>query len=171
MIGAFGFGVVASANGRLVERFRRALDRVLGRWMGGWLARHAGRFQRADEQMIRFFRSEPRGLVLPLLLYSAGWVLRGVETLIFLSLLGVAVSFNVAVLLESTLVLVRSVAVPVPAGLGVQDVGYVLSLRAIGIPDATTVSAAFVLMKRGRDAFWIVVGFLLLGGERTKARA
>jgi uncharacterized membrane protein YbhN (UPF0104 family) len=83
----------------------------------------------------------------------------------------VTLSLNVATLLESTLVLVRSGAVPVPAGLGVQDVGYVLSLRALSIPDATTVSAAFVLMKRGRDVFWIVVGFLLLGGERTRARA
>ena len=106
-----------------------------------------------------------------MLLYCAGWVVRGVESLVFLSLLDVTLSLNVAVLLESTLVLVRSMAVPVPAGLGVQDVGYVLSLRALGIPDATTVSAAFVLMKRGRDVFWIVVGFLLLGGERTKVGA
>jgi uncharacterized protein (TIRG00374 family) len=168
MIGAFGFGIVASANGRLVQRFRLALDRLFGRWMGEWLERHAIRFARADEQMIRFFRREPRGLVVPMLLYCAGWVVRGVESLVFLSLLDVTISMNVATLLESTLVLVRSVAVPVPAGLGVQDVGYVLSLRAIGIPDATTVSAAFVLMKRGRDVFWIVVGFLLLGGERNK---
>jgi glycosyltransferase 2 family protein len=170
MIGAFGFGIFASANGRLVERFRLALDRVFGRWMGDWLKRHAGRFQRADEQMIRFYRNDPRGLVAPMLLYCAGWLVRGLESLAFLSLLDVTIPFNVAVLLESTLVLVRSVAVPVPAGLGIQDVGYVLSLRAIGVPDATTVSAAFVLMKRGRDIFWIVVGFLLLGGERRKAR-
>jgi uncharacterized protein (TIRG00374 family) len=169
MIGAFGFGIVASANGRLVERFRLALDRLFGHWMGDWLARHAGRFQRADEHMLQFFRRDPRGLVVPMLLYCAGWVVRGMESLVFLYLLDVTIPFNVAVLLESTLVLVRSVAVPVPAGLGVQDVGYVLSLRAIGIPDAITVSAAFVLMKRGRDVFWILVGFLLLGGERTKA--
>jgi glycosyltransferase 2 family protein len=170
MIGAFGFGIFASANGRLVERFRLALDRLFGRWMGDWLERHAGRFKRADEQMIQFFRRETRGLVVPMLLYCAGWLVRGVESLVFLSLLDVTLPFNVAVLLESTLVLVRSMAVPVPAGLGVQDVGYVLSLRALGIADATTVSAAFVLMKRGRDVFWIVVGFLLLGGERAKAR-
>jgi hypothetical protein len=60
--------------------------------------------------------------------------------------------------------------VPVPAGLGVQDLGYVLSLRAIGIPDAATVSAAFVLLKRGKDVFWILVGFLLLGAGERRAR-
>ena len=171
MIAAFGLGIFASANGRLVQRFRLALDRLFGRWMGEWLERHAGRFERADEHMIAFFRKDKRGLVVPMALYCAGWVVRGVESLVFLSLLDVTLSLNLATLLESTLVLVRSVAVPVPAGLGVQDVGYVLSLRALAIPDATTVSAAFVLMKRGRDVFWIVVGFLLLGGERARARA
>ena len=69
--------------------------------------------------------------------------------------------------LETALILVRGLAVPVPAGIGVQDAGYVLSLRALGVADATTVGAAFVVMKRGRDLFWIVVGFatLALGGR------
>jgi hypothetical protein len=34
------------------------------------------------------------------------------------------------------------------------------------VPDATTVGAAFVVIKRGKDLFWIVVGFLLLGLDR-----
>ena len=61
----------------------------------------------------------------------------------------------------------RSAAVPVPAGLGVQDVGYVLCLRALGVPDATTVATAFVVLKRGKDLFWILLGFALMAlGER-----
>ena len=61
-----------------------------------------------------------------------------------------------------------SAAVPVPAGLGVQDAAYVLCLRALGVPDATTLGAAFVVIKRGKDLFWIVVGFLLLGLGRRE---
>jgi uncharacterized membrane protein YbhN (UPF0104 family) len=68
--------------------------------------------------------------------------------------------------IEATLILVRAMAVPVPAGLGVQDAGYVLCLRALAVPDATTVGAAFVLLKRGKDLFWILLGFLLLGVGR-----
>ena len=68
--------------------------------------------------------------------------------------------------------LVRGLAVPVPAGLGVQDAGYVLSLRALGVADATTVGAAFVVMKRGKDLFWVTVGFLVLAlGGRGKSAA
>ena len=68
--------------------------------------------------------------------------------------------------------MVRSVAVPVPAGLGVQDVGYVLCLKALGVPDATNVGTAFVLLKRGKDLFWILLGFTLMAiGKQGANRA
>jgi hypothetical protein len=59
----------------------------------------------------------------------------------------------------------------VPAGLGVQDTGYVLCLRALAVPDAATVGAAFVLLKRGKDLFWVLLGFLLLGLGRRPGDA
>lgn len=171
MIAAFGAGFAAGARARVAERLRLVLDRVMGRWMGGWLERQAPRFRRADEQLARFFGHDPRALVLPMLLYALGWVVRGLETLVYLRLLGVSVSITVATLVEATLVLVRSVAVPVPAGLGVQDAGYVLTLGALGVPDAATVGAAFLLLKRGKDLFWILLGFVLLAlGERGRPR-
>jgi uncharacterized protein (TIRG00374 family) len=162
MITAFGVSILAGAHAQLAERVRRSLERLLGGRIGGWLQRNAQRFQRADDQLVRFFQREQGGLLLPLLLYSAGWIARGLETFLFLHLLGAEVSLTAAAVLESTIVLVRSVAVPVPGGLGVQDATYVLSLKALGVPDATTVGTALVLLKRGRDVFWIVVGFLLL---------
>jgi uncharacterized protein (TIRG00374 family) len=169
MIVTFGVGLAAGARAQIVERVRRALDRVVGRWLGAWLQRHALGFRRTDEQLARFFTRDPRALVLPLLLYSAGWLLRGVETLVYLRLLGVNVSLTAATVIEAALVLIRSIAVPVPAGLGVQDAAYVLTLEALGVPDATTVGTAFVLLKRGKDLFWILLGFALLAfGERGR---
>jgi uncharacterized membrane protein YbhN (UPF0104 family) len=78
-----------------------------------------------------------------------------------------------AVVLEAAIIVVRSAAVPVPAGLGVQDVGYVLCLKALGVPDATTVGTAFVVLKRGKDLSWILVGFALmaLGGRGSSPPA
>ena len=105
-------------------------------------------------------------LALPLLLYSLGWVVRGFETWLFLRLLGADVPFSTALVVETAIIVVRSVAVPVPAGLGVQDVGYVLCLTALGVPDATTVGTAFVLLKRGKDLFWILLGVALLAVGR-----
>jgi glycosyltransferase 2 family protein len=167
MIATFGVGIVAGAHSQMAERLRRLLGRFGGKFLGSWVERNALRFERADEHFLRFFALERSGLVVPLLLYLLGWVVRACETLLYLHLLGARVSFTTATVLESALILVRSVAVPIPAGLGVQDVGYVLSFRALGIPDATTVGTAFVLLKRSKDLFWILVGaVLLVFGER-----
>jgi uncharacterized protein (TIRG00374 family) len=162
MIATFGVGLALSGRARLAQRSQAGLDRLGGRWLRSWLERHAQRFQRADDHLVAFFERERRALAVPLLLYSAGWVVRGVETWAFLRLLGVDLPLLTAVIVETAIIVVRSVAVPVPAGLGVQDLGYVLCLKALGVPDATTVGTAFVLLKRGKDLFWILVGFALM---------
>jgi hypothetical protein len=171
MIATFGFGLALSGRARVGDRTRVGLDRVGGRWLGAWLERNTGRFQRADDHLLAFFERERGALVSPMLLYSAGWVVRGAETWAFLHLLGAGLPFASALVVETAIIVVRSAAVPVPAGLGVQDVGYVLCLKALGVPDATTVGAAFVLLKRAKDLFWILLGFAVLAaGERAATR-
>ena len=167
MIATFGVGLALSGRARLAERTRAGLDRFGGRWLGSWLERHALRFQRTDDHLVAFFERERGALALPLLLYSAGWVVRGVETWASSGFSAVELPLLTAVVVETAIIVVRSVAVPVPAGLGVQDVGYVLCLQALGVPDATTVGTAFVLLKRGKDLFWILLGFVLMAlGQR-----
>jgi len=164
-------GVVATAHGRVADRVHRGLDHVGGRWIGSWLEHNALRFRRTDDALATFFRVRPFSLALPVGLYDLGWLVRSIETWLFLRLVGVTIPLPAAMVLETALILVRALAVPVPAGIGVQDAGYVLCLRALGVPDATTVGAAFVLLKRGKDLFWILTGFLLLGFGRRGATA
>jgi hypothetical protein len=159
-------GVAATAHGQVADRVHRGLDRLGGRWLGSWLERNAPHFQRTDEGLAAFFRERRMGLLPSIVLYELGWFARSLETWLFLRLVGVAVPVPAAMVIEATLILVRAMAVPVPAGLGVQDAGYVLCLRALAVPEATTVGAAFVLLKRGKDLFWILLGFLLLGVGR-----
>jgi uncharacterized protein (TIRG00374 family) len=164
-------GVVATAHGRVADRVHRGLDRWGGRWLGSWLERNALRFRRTDDVLAAFFRRDPRGLVPSVALYLAGWLVRALETWLFLRLLGVDVPLPAAMVIETALILVRAMAVPVPGGLGVQDAGYVLALRALGVPDATTVGTAFVVLKRGKDLTWVLLGFLLLGASRWRKDA
>jgi len=160
--------VLATARGRMANRVHRALDRVGGRWLGSWLQRNAPRFERTDDSLAAFFRTDPPRLMASVALHGCGWFVRAVETWLFLRLVGADVPLVAAMVVETALILVRAAAVPVPAGLGVQDAAYVLCLRALGVPDATTVGAAFVVIKRGKDIFWIVAGFLLLGLGRRR---
>ena len=73
--------------------------------------------------------------------------------------------------LETALILRARAGGPVPGGLGVQDLGYVLSLRALGVARRGDRSGtAFVVMKRGKDLFWILVGFVVLAVGRRHER-
>ncbi len=160
--------VLATARGRMANHVHRGLDRVGGRWLGSWLQRNAPRFERTDDGLAAFFGRNRLRLMASVALHGCGWFIRAVETWLFLRLVGADVPLVAAMVIETALILVRSAAVPVPAGLGVQDAAYVLCLRALGVPDATTLGAAFVVIKRGKDLFWIVVGFLLLGLGRRR---
>jgi hypothetical protein len=167
IVAALGL-VALGVHGKMADRLHRLLDRVGGRWLGGWLERNALRFEAADEHLTRFFTLHPAGLGLPLAFYLLAWLARAVESLVFLGMLGVHIALAGAMVMETALILVRAMAVPVPAGLGVQDAGYVLSLKGLGVADAVTIGAAFVLLKRGKDLFWIAFGFLLLALGRDR---
>jgi uncharacterized protein (TIRG00374 family) len=170
VVAALGL-VLATAHGRMADRMHRILDRLGGRWMGSWLERNALRFQRTDDALAAFFRHDPAGLVPSVALYVLGWFVRALETWLFARLVGAPIPLPAAMVIETALILVRALAVPVPAGLGVQDAGYILCLKALGVPDATTVGAAFVLLKRGKDLFWILLGFVLMGLSRRPGEA
>jgi uncharacterized protein (TIRG00374 family) len=169
LVAAAAASVALGVHGQIADKVQRVLNRLGGRWIGNWLERNALRFQAADRHLTAFFTVKPAGLVPPVLCYMLSWFARSLETLLFLHLIGVDVRLGAAMVMETSLILVRAIAVPLPAGLGVQDAGYVLSLKGLGVHDATTVGAAFVLLKRGKDLFWIAFGFLLLtiGGDRT----
>ena len=77
-------------------------------------------------------------------------------------LLGIDLSFAAVLAFEPVVSFARSAAFFIPAGLGVQDAGYMALLRAAGIPDAINRAAAFVLLKRFKELFWIAVGWMLL---------
>jgi uncharacterized membrane protein YbhN (UPF0104 family) len=61
--------------------------------------------------------------------------------------------------------LVRNVVFVVPAGLGIQDAGYAACFGALGVPEAASLGAAFVLLKRGKELFWIALGYGLLATD------
>lgn len=87
----------------------------------------------------------------------AGWLLDAGETFILLRILGAPVTAGEAIAVESAVSLVRAAAFAVPGGMGFQDLGYHELLRGVA---GEPVAAAFVLLKRARDVFWIGAGFL-----------
>jgi hypothetical protein len=52
----------------------------------------------------------------------------------------------------------------IPASVGVQDAGAVLV--SLGFNPGAALGAAFSIMRRIREAFWLALGLLVLGLER-----
>jgi putative membrane protein len=92
--------------------------------------------------------SRPR-LTAGLLLHLAAWFLATGEAWLALWLMGVPVGWLEVLALESMIFALRSAAFVVPAGLGVQEGGYVLLGAALGLPAEATLAVS--LLKRGRE--------------------
>jgi uncharacterized membrane protein YbhN (UPF0104 family) len=89
-----------------------------------------------------------------------GWLALGCEDWLILSLLHARASLATAVSLEAIVSVVRMLFFFVPAGLGAQDVSYFALLKLWDTPDAE--ATAFMLLKRGKEACWIGLGYVLL---------
>jgi glycosyltransferase 2 family protein len=161
MAATFERGAVAAAFGTLL---RRAPIPLIKRWS----QRRSEGFTEADIALGRVIRQGPGPLRRYTALLLAAWLMDTVETLLILRVLGVPIGFVEVISFEAGLSLVRSLAFFVPAGLGVQDLGYLAFFTALGIPDALTVGTAFVLLKRTKELLWVAVGYTLLFVLRVK---
>jgi hypothetical protein len=101
------------------------------------------------------------------LAYFGSWLVEAVETTLILRLVGGPLDLGLAMAAEVGVSLVRSIGNVAPAGLGVQDAGYAVLFEALGVPAPTT--AAFVLLKRGKELAWIACGYALLAAMRRPA--
>jgi uncharacterized protein (TIRG00374 family) len=99
--------------------------------------------------------------------YTLLWVFENVETIIILAFLGASITIPQAILMEVTCVLLRTSTPMVPGGIGVQDTGYVTVLMAAG--NSGSLAAAFLVIKRSREALWAVLGYILIAMSRKNA--
>lgn len=172
---ALGVGGVASAlvlrQSSVAQGVLSVLERVPLGQVQAWVGARRRWFLATDGAVATLFRVPPRQLASALVCFTCAWLFEAVETWLILSVLGVHASFVTAGSLEVILSLARNVVFVVPAGLGVQDVGYASCFAALGLPEAASLGAAFVLLKRGKELFWIAVGYGLLGSDLALLRA
>lgn len=161
---AAGSGV-SLRDGRVAERLRALLAKLPVRALRGSLEKSRRRFVETDGELRRFFRGPLLAATTPAVFFLFGWLLEAVETYLILRLLGVDLPFAAVAALEVALSFMRHVTFILPAGLGVQDLGYVAFLRALGASDPLTMGAAFVLLKRAKECAWAFVGYSFFAAD------
>jgi hypothetical protein len=93
--------------------------------------------------------------------FFGNWLTELLETVLILVVLGAAIPVTGAMLFEPVISLVRSIAFIFPGGLGIMDAGYVSALQMYGIQQAAVIAAAFIVVKRSKELFWILIGLSL----------
>jgi uncharacterized protein (TIRG00374 family) len=116
---------------------------------------------RLDSHVGRFARDHTSRFVGSLLFSFAAWLVIAVETYLILRFLGVDPTFTQAIALEATASILRIVFFFLPGGLGASEVGFVALLVSFGFPDAITLAAAYIAVKRLKEAGWVVLGYLV----------
>ena len=88
-----------------------------------------------------------------------GWLMKGVETMLALHLLGYQATFQEALILESLSNAVASAAFIFPGGLGVREGSILLLGKLLGLP--SEIALALALVRRGRELVLGIPGLLL----------
>ena len=151
--------LVLPFSGRRIEGAFRLLARIPFRPLRTLLARGEPYMLRLDEHVGRFVRDHGGRFALSLGSSFFAWVFVALETFVILKFLGVEPSITQAVALESTASLFRIAFFFLPGGIGASEVGFVALLVAFGFPDPVTLSAAYIAVKRLKEAVWILAGY------------
>ena len=140
-LGATAFVAVQRRGFDLFERFARALGR-------GWADRTAAGAASVHTELARIYRHKP-GLRLGFLLHLACWVAGALEVWIALRLAGRPLPFAAALVIESLVYAIRTLAFAIPNAAGVQEGAYILLGGALGL--TPEMALALSLLKRARD--------------------
>jgi uncharacterized membrane protein YbhN (UPF0104 family) len=162
MLVLFGATSAALASGSIAARIHAALAALPVPALRKALASGARGFTSTDERLGALFRSSPARLAAACGLFALAWSVEAVETWVLLQLVGVRLPLGTVFAFEASVSLLRSIGCFAPGGLGLQDLGYVTALGALGVPDALTAGAAFIVLKRAKELTWSLVGYASL---------
>ncbi len=151
--------VLVVTRAELAERAFRKLSTLRNPRLRTYLEARREAFLSTDRHLVSLFRSPPSSLVRAAAPYLASWFCEALESFVILRLLGVPIGFLEVAAIDASVSLLRSFAFMLPSGLGVTDAAYVGMLAAFGVADPSTIGAAFIVLKRGKELVWIGAGF------------
>jgi uncharacterized membrane protein YbhN (UPF0104 family) len=120
-----------------------------------------------DRALREFYRRDWRRVLLSTGLHFGGWLLGALETYLMLLALRIPVPLATATVLEAFGSGVRFATFLVPASVGALEGANAAAFAALGY--AASAGLAFTLVRRGRQAVWIVIGLLMLVVMRSSA--
>ncbi len=117
-----------------------------------------------DFYLAEFYRKHLGRCAAAFLLLAAGWGVHAAEVYIIFGLLDQPVGWGTAFCFDGLAMLFSSLGFMIPGSLGVQDGGNVLLSLGLGLVPAF--GAAFSVIRRLREVFWLALGLLIIAREK-----
>jgi uncharacterized protein (TIRG00374 family) len=133
-------------------------------WLPHFLRDQEGFLEDLDTAMSQFYCQYPARAVLVFFMFFLSWLLHAVEVYIIFWLLGHPISWGLAVCMDSLAMLFTALGFFIPAAMGVQEGGNIL--LALGFNLGFELGAAFSILRRIREAFWLSLGLLVVWREK-----
>ena len=115
-----------------------------------------------NETIFHFSKSHKKELCSTVAFFFLTWFLMSLESFVILKLIKVDVNIFQIIVIESLTSFVRMIFFFIPGTVGPQDVAIIILFNLSGISDAQTNALVFLLFKRLKEFFWIVIGYILL---------
>jgi len=133
-------------------------------WLPHFLRDQEGFLEGLDTAMSHFYRQYPYRALLAFSLFFLSWLLHSVEVFVIFWLLGHPISWGMAVCLDALAMLFTALGFFIPAAIGVQEGGNIL--LAMGFNLGFDLGAAFSIVRRIREAFWLCLGLVVVWREK-----
>jgi uncharacterized protein (TIRG00374 family) len=133
-------------------------------WLPHFLRDQEGFLEGLDTAMSQFYRQYPSRAALAFTLFFLSWLLHSVEVYLIFWLLGHPISAGMAVCLDALAMLFTALGFFIPAAMGVQEGGNIL--LALGFKLGFDLGAAFSILRRIREAFWLCLGLVVVWREK-----
>ena len=133
-------------------------------WLPHFLRDQEGFLENLDTAMSQFYRQYPSRALLSFFLFFLSWLLHAVEVYLMFWLLGHPISPGMAVCLDALAMLFTALGFFIPAAIGVQEGGNIL--LALGFKLGFDLGAAFSILRRIREAFWLCLGLVVVWREK-----
>lgn len=123
-----------------------------------------GELNHLDALLSSFYRQYPGRSALAFTLFFLSWLLHGVEVYLMFWFLGHPISWGLALCLDALAMLFTALGFFIPAAVGVQEGGNIL--LTLGFHLGAALGAAFSILRRLREAFWLALGLVVVAREK-----
>lgn len=123
-------------------------------------------FDNLDSLLAEFYHAHPERILAAFILFFLGWVTLSAEVFLIFVLMGHPLGWGASLCLDGLAMLFTSMGFMIPVSLGVQDGGNVF--LSLGFNLGATLGAAFSIIRRLREAFWLALGLMVVAWERWR---